>query len=524
MALLPSEVSLRITFNDECEDINECALGISSCPISQRCDNSIGSYICTREVNCGTGYTYNSDNQQCTDDNECELGTHNCGPAYDCHNLQGSFRCTIKTCPPGETINLQTGVCREVQCARGFRADIQGNCVDVNECETRPDTCRRNQRCHNTIGSYECKNLLNCGTGYELSEDGTQCMDLDECTTGTHECRGGQICRNRPGGYTCQCETGYIYNGIIKICEDINECERYGSYICSRTADCINTPGSYTCECHDGFRADETGKICRDINECEESTTICHQQCLNTWGSYQCHCDSGYQLAEDKRTCRDIDECSLWSGRGSLCIGYCENTPGSYACTCPQGYTLSTDGRTCQDNDECETNPCQLDELCLNTRGDKKCITITCPQNYVKDPDQNNRCTRESVVCQQGDQACINRPLAVSYNHLAFQSNMHIRPGGLDFFTMRGALWSTTTLRFEMEMVNARVPQSIVAATQESFRLKRVGANQAIIALMEPLKGPQEVELSLKMKIFSNGQYAGVAVAKIYIYVSPHDF
>lgn len=73
-------------------------------------------------------------------------------------------------------------------------------------------------------------------------------------------------------------------------------------------------------------------------------------------------------------------------------------------------------------------------------------------------------------------------------------------------------------------MVSARVPLGIKAATQESFRLKRVGANQAIIALMEPLLGPQEVELALRMKIFSKGQYAGVALAKIYIYVSPYEF
>lgn len=89
---------------------------------------------------------------------------------------------------------------------------------------------------------------------------------------------------------------------------------------------------------------------------------------------------------------------------------------------------------------------------------------------------------------------------------------------------MRGALWTTTTLQFELELISARVPQGLDEATIDSFRVKRVGSNQAIVALMEPLTGPQEIELELKMKIFTSGQYAGLAVAKIFISVSPYEF
>ena len=39
----------------KCEDINECMTGEHSCLVSQRCDNTLGSYVCTRYTTCGTG-------------------------------------------------------------------------------------------------------------------------------------------------------------------------------------------------------------------------------------------------------------------------------------------------------------------------------------------------------------------------------------------------------------------------------------------------------------------------------------
>jgi len=47
--------------------------------------------------------------------------------------------------------------------------------VDIDECTDRPEVCRTNQECRNTIGSYICRNLLTCSTGYELNEGGTRC-------------------------------------------------------------------------------------------------------------------------------------------------------------------------------------------------------------------------------------------------------------------------------------------------------------------------------------------------------------
>lgn len=48
-----------------CVDINECQINNHDCLDSQRCDNTIGSYTCTRLQSCGTGYTLNSETGHC---------------------------------------------------------------------------------------------------------------------------------------------------------------------------------------------------------------------------------------------------------------------------------------------------------------------------------------------------------------------------------------------------------------------------------------------------------------------------
>lgn len=54
--------------------------------------------------------------------------------------------------------------------------------------------------------------------------------DIDECSEGLHECTAGQLCKNRAGSYVCHCPPGH-YMTKDKKCEDINECEKYGSRV-----------------------------------------------------------------------------------------------------------------------------------------------------------------------------------------------------------------------------------------------------------------------------------------------------
>ncbi|XP_055933014.1 fibulin-1-like isoform X2 [Argiope bruennichi] len=512
------------TVTKECKDVNECQLQLHSCAESQRCDNTIGSYTCVRTTSCGTGYTLNAATSQCEDDDECLLGTHNCGPGFECRNTLGSFRCHRVKCPSGQKL-LSDGTCKVITCGTGMEHDDDGNCIDINECARNPP-CRLNQRCINTAGSYRCQNLLNCGSGYELNEVGDQCVDVDECERRIAECGPGQTCRNRQGGYICECPRGYSLSPQ-RVCEDIDECSRFRGQVCASNSECINTQGSYTCNCNDGFRAGGTDKSCVDIDECAEQPNICQQTCNNVWGSYQCSCKLGYTLAPDERSCQDINECEVYGGIGSLCIGFCVNEPGSFKCSCPNGYRLSSDGRTCQDIDECqEQNICNDDRaVCLNTRGGYKCNRIECPPNYVRDKDHRNRCKRSSRDCVQGSAECLKEPLTYSYNYITFVSNMRLPLSGqLDLFTMRGPRFQSTTVQFSLELKDARAPQGTPPVTKDYFHLRRTNYNEAMVSLIKTIKGPQEIELDLIMKIYHNGLFGGTAMAKLYIFVTEHEF
>nr|CAD7426278.1 unnamed protein product [Timema monikensis] len=578
------------------QDVNECQVNSHNCLPTQRCDNTIGSFQCIRFTSCGTGYTLNAETGDCEDDNECQLGSDNCqalGPIWVCRNTPGSFRCERKLCGPKQTL-LPSGDCKNAECSVGFESNEQGQCKDINECQL-PTTCQRNQRCFNTIGSYRCINLINCGGGYALNTEGTQCVDIDECAQGTHDCGRGQICQNRQGGYLCQCPTGYTTNQL-KECVDIDECTRYAGQM-HTTYHCLagiqptlaTVPGGTglprllqnqpwtTCIWTKTLRSREmvfsdatprtiagfrisppsrwTGYLRRGW--CFTNPDLCtlHVRVFNLLRSINIKVfwtpselkpadaasrdlvwttirettteeDIIGDLALLFMSCHDVDECEQFKDR-NLCVGICVNQPGSYSCKCPDGYRLGSDGRTCQDEDECLAgNVCDHpDDVCINTRGGYRCNTISCPSNFVKETEHKNRCRRISSICREGDTNCLNTPGSYSFNFITFVSNLAIPPvGQLDLFTMRGPLWSTTTVSFTLDMLDSRAPIGIERATKEHFRLRRTSHNQAVISLIKKITGPQEIELQLTMKMFHSAGLGGSAVARLFIYVSQYEF
>lgn len=67
------------------------------------------------------------------------------------------------------------------------------------------------------------------------------CLDIDECQIGTHRCGVGQICHNLPGSYRCDCQTGYQYDALRKVCTGKQRlhlcsyiCERFGQEVWSK--------------------------------------------------------------------------------------------------------------------------------------------------------------------------------------------------------------------------------------------------------------------------------------------------
>lgn len=96
--------------------------------------------------------------------------------------------------------------------------------------------------------------------------------------------------------------------------------------------------------------------------------------------------------------------------------------------------------------------------------------------------------------------------------------------GQVDLFTMRGPLWASTTVQFELELEDVQTTAEVEPVTREYFQLRRTAFNQAVISLKKAIIGPQEIQLSLNMKLYQQGRFSGSAVAKLLIYVSEYTF
>ncbi|XP_017265268.1 fibulin-2 [Kryptolebias marmoratus] len=462
-----------------CEDVNEC-LSPRACQPNERCVNAAGSYACQRLITCPPGYQINND--ICEDINECEQRAHNCGPGFECVNTEGLFRCSPQTL-----------------CPAGFKRGTQGNCVDVDECGALTQPCSSGYSCINTAGSYVCSRKIVCSSGYYAGPDGSRCVDVNECENGLHRCGEGQLCQNLPGSYRCECQTGYQFDSLRRMCVDINECWRFSGRLCAQT--CENTPGSYQCTCASGFRLAADGKNCEDVNEC--LTSPCSQECANIYGSYQCYCRKGYRLREDGLTCEDIDECS--QSLGHLCTYKCVNVPGSYQCACPEyGYTMSPNGRSCRDIDECATGAynCSRTDTCYNIQGGYRCLSLSCPPNYRKVSD--TRCERISCPSHL---ECQNSPVRITYYYLSFQSNI-VTPAQI-FRIGPSPAYSGDNV--------------IVSVTQGNdeayFSTRKLNAYTGAVYLQRQVQGPRDFLITVEMKLWRQGRFTTFQ-ARIYVFIT----
>uniref|UniRef100_A0A3P9MLQ3 Fibulin-1 n=1 Tax=Oryzias latipes TaxID=8090 RepID=A0A3P9MLQ3_ORYLA len=489
-----------------CDDINECLMGLSDCRAGERCINTEGSFRCQREVSCGTGYEL-TDSNNCKDIDECETGIHNCGPQFNCQNTQGSFRCIPKA-----------------KCDNGFIQDALGNCIDINECVTLTNPCHRGQICVNSLGSYSCqRNSVNCGRGYHLSEDGSRCVDIDECK-GSEEVCPGHACINQVGSYRCECATGYNFNSISRTCEDVNECRYYPGRLCAHK--CENTLGSYKCSCTSGFKLANDGRNCDDVNECE--TNPCSQECANVYGSYQCYCRRGYQLSDiDGLTCEDIDECALPTG-GHICTYRCRNTPGSFTCICPaEGYTLATNGRSCQDIDECAagSHTCTANESCFNIQGGFRCLSFDCPNNYKRVGEtsariQGSDTIRCSKSCQPNDIACVLDPIhSVSHTFISLPTfREFVKPEEIVFLRTTVPVYSS--YQFGGYDVRFDILEGNVENAFDIIKRVESGRFLGVVRQVKPLVGPVETVLKLSMRNLSSHGDGGQNIINVHVFVS----
>ncbi|RWS03576.1 hypothetical protein B4U79_08646, partial [Dinothrombium tinctorium] len=438
---------------------------------------------------CDFGFYFDNKTMQCEDENECSLGIHNCDEFSICINVNGSFECEYRPCENGYKRNFN-GSCEKVVCSEGQKYDIFfGKCSDVDECEERT-TCNDDENCFNTIGSYKCKKPIKCEQGSKPSIDDV-CVDIDECTENTHNCNESkkEICKNKYNGFDCICEVGYKRNTTSGICEDINECKYVDP--CPWPKMCENTIGSYKCKCRLGF-IEKDGE-CEDIDECEDEN-ICEagKQCVNARGNYTCDCEKGFEFGPNK-TCVSIDECK--KNPMEFCE-ICESNIGSNQCKkCISGFEI--DGSSCKDIDECANNETICgDNLCTNLRGSYRCTEVHCGSNYFRHKTDKHSCLKKTNDRDK------KRPLWIEYRPFSVPNGLLLPGGGLKLFTIKideSVPCEYTSRNVYMKAIDANGE----ASKDEDWHLSIHKNNDATLELKNSLKGPQEIAIHIDCNVKS---------------------
>jgi fibulin 1/2 len=68
---------------------------------------------------------------------------------------------------------------------------------------------------------------------------------------------------------------------------------------------------------------------------------------------------------------------------------------------------------------------------------------------------------------------------------------------------MRGPVLSVKKIQFDFKLTSVRIgAYGITPTTKDYFLLRRTANNEAMIPLVKPIQGPQDIELELELKLY----------------------
>lgn len=91
---------------------------------------------------------------------------------------------------------------------------------------------------------------------------------------------------------------------------------------------------------------------------------------------------------------------------------------------------------------------------------------------------------------------------------------------------MRGPKSFDIDAKFELKLLTANKTgePNVRLAKRNDFSITEPEFNEAVINLVRPLQGPQDVELDLELKLYNNKVHQSTQLAKLIIYVTSKPF